>query len=336
MLHQFAANTADEIWRQAAQTLLHGDDVIRQQSRLGATRELLHCAFVLRDPRQHWIVSRKPAMNPAFAIAEVIWILLGRDDARFVNFWNPGLPKFVGHGQRYYGAYGARLRSGLGFDQIERVYHALSANPNSRQAVLQIWDGRRDFPRAGGQPQDPDIPCNIVGMPRLQGDRLEWLQVMRSNDLFLGSPHNIVQFTVLQEVLAGWLGVRPGQYVQTINSLHFYEADTERIHVAAEEQPRTNPDRLDLPKADFDRVLQILEARMERLTDPVLSETAFIELINADDLPHGWRNMYLVAAADAARRRRWHEGQSRALAACDNPVLHAVWTGWATRQRERA
>lgn len=333
MTSHFMADTADEVWRAAADALVQGgEDVYRQDSRLGPTRELLHCSFVLRQPRQRWVLSRRPALNPAFAIAETVWILQGRDDADFLNFWNPLLPSFAGHSPRYYGAYGRRLRGGLEFDQLERAYQVLMCNPDSRQVVLQIWDGRLDFPDEAGCARAPDIPCNILAMPKIRGGRLEWLQVMRSNDLFLGTPHNFVQFTVLQEVIAGWLGVELGTYVQVSDSLHFYEHDLATISVAETAHTAKNTEVLGLPKDDFDRMLPDLGAAMDRLRADDLSQRELRTLAHDAGLPKGWQTVLAIAAADSARRRRWQEEMAEATSVCTNPMLRAAWDAWLARK----
>lgn len=332
MTRQFVADTADKVWRAAAEALIKGEDCYHQSSRLGSTRELLHCTFALRQPRQRWVLSRRPALNPAFAIAETVWILLGRDDAEFLNFWNPALPSFAGHGTRYHGAYGRRLRGSMGFDQLERAYQVLTHNPDSRQVVLQIWDSSLDLPYETGQARDSDIPCNVVAMPKIRDGRLEWLQVMRSNDLFLGAPHNFVQFTVMQEVMAGWLGVELGSYVQVSDSLHFYEHDLERISVAEKGDVVVNTDVLSLPKDDFDRMLPELGAIMDRLRATDLTPTEFRRLVRDAGLPGGWRTALTIAAADSARRRNWLEEMEEAAAACTSPMLSAAWDAWLERK----
>lgn len=331
MTGRFVADTADAIWRDAAKALVEDSDVLSQDSRIGPTRELLHCMFVLNKPRQRWVLSRRPALNPAFAIAETVWILQGRNDAAFVNFWNPKLPEFAGKGDTYHGAYGYRLRHNLGFDQLERGYQALLNNPDSRQVVMQIWDGRIDFPHASGKPRDPDIPCNIVSMPKIRDDRLEWMQVMRSNDLFLGTPHNFIQFTVLQEVMAGWLGIELGAYVQLSDSLHFYEKDMARISVTPTASTAENTETLALPKDDFDRMLPRIGDAMDRLRAPGLSRQDFLSVLRTTDLPRGWRMVFAVAAADAARRRDWHAEMEEAAALCTNPMLSEAWANWLDR-----
>src|SRR5689334_22652456 len=106
----FRADTADLLWRQAFTSLIETADGARATSRQGVTIETLHAAFELLDPRQRWIVSRAPAINPAFAIAEVIWILRGRNESAVLNYWNRQLPKYAGPTDVYPGAYGHRLR----------------------------------------------------------------------------------------------------------------------------------------------------------------------------------------------------------------------------------
>src|SRR4051812_12963435 len=100
---------ADELWQRAADEFRSGLRTEHQPSRAGPTREILRVALTLEDPRQRWVVSRQPALNPAFAIAKVVWIVMGRNDAEFLNYFNRSLPKFAGHEKTYHGAYGYRL-----------------------------------------------------------------------------------------------------------------------------------------------------------------------------------------------------------------------------------
>jgi thymidylate synthase len=332
MIKFFEGDTADYIWRKAAEALLRDDDYLRQESRLGPMREYLHCSLHLRDPLQRWVLSRQPALNPAFAIAEVIWILQGRNDAAFPNYWNPVLPNFSGHCETYSGAYGHRLRSNLGLDQIERAYRILALNPNSRQVVLQIWDGQKDMPHLNGDARSPDIPCNIVAMPKIRKGKLEWLQVMRSNDLFLGTPHNFVQFTSLQEIMAGWLGIEVGSFVLVSDSLHIYEQNIEKLKISGIVPTARNTDSLALPKEEFDRVLSVVGNFMDELRTEELLPARFMQMIGINSLPKSWHNLLCIVAADAARRRNWVDEAKSASGQCTNPALNVAWDAWVARR----
>lgn len=331
----FTGSTADEAWRQAAGVLLNGPSAKLQDSRGGKTRELLHVSFYISNPLERWVLSREPAINPAFAIAEVLWILAGRDDSQFINYWNPALPNFAGRGDRYHGAYGYRLRRQFGFDQIERAYSVLDKNPASRQVVLALWDSRSDFPTGDGSPGSEDVPCNVCSMLKVREGRLDWMQIMRSNDLLRGTPHNFVQFTMLQEIMAGWLGLDVGEYVHISDSLHVYDDQAAKFSMANSAPSAVNRDRLTMLKVDFDAVLHNVLHAAQLLTSPNLSSDTFVRLCAAQNMPEGYRNLVLIMAADAARRRNWAEEMDYAASNCTNPVLQIAWTRWARRKNEQ-
>jgi hypothetical protein len=57
----------------------------------------------------------------------------------------------------------------------------------------------------------------------IRRNRLHTLTTMRSNDAYIGLPHDIFCFSMLQEVLARTLGVALGQYSHFVGSLHLYD-----------------------------------------------------------------------------------------------------------------
>ena len=192
---------------------------------------MVHAAISINDPRQRWVVVRRPPMNVPFALAEVVWIMAGKRDLDFLEAWNSRLRELVGPGPTLHGAYGYRLRRHLGLDRLVRTYEPLSTSQYTRQVALQIWDSSIDLPHSDGMPADPDIPCNVPSLLNIRDRTPEWLQVIRSNDLFLGVPHNFVQFTCLQEIMAGWLNVGCGSYHQVSDSLHLYQRDEANVVV---------------------------------------------------------------------------------------------------------
>jgi len=329
----FSGESANDVWRQAASEVFREKQVL-QDSRLGKSLELIHASFSIRDPRQRWVYSRMPAINPAFAIAEVVWILSGQNDANFINFWNPALPKFSGNSHFYHGAYGFRLRSHFGIDQMTRAYEVLSANPNSRQVVLQIWDPAVDLPQPDGSPVGEDVPCNICSILKVRDGKLEWLQVMRSNDLYRGTPYNIIQFTTLQEIIAGWLNLSMGEYYQISDSLHFYESDLSGIYIDSSTkgvQFCPNPDDLRLTKDEFDLIFPLVLKSMQQLCSPNLTIPEFCEICDTTDIPPAYKNLVVIAAADSARRRAWPDKVDMAINACSNSHLIFLWDRWADR-----
>lgn len=336
-MHNVEATTASQLWERLAGKLLETDGPLQASDR-GATRELLHVAFTLTQPRQRWVSSRRPPINVAFALAEVLWILTGRRDAAFLNAWNSQLAEFVGGEPTHHGAYGYRLRQHLGFDQLERACEALSKNPHTRQVVLQLWDSRVDLPNLDGTPVSQDIPCNVVSLPKIRAGRLEWMQVMRSNDLVRGLPYNIAQFTFLQEVMAGWLDVEVGTYNQVSDSLHLYEHDHHFVQAIQRSNVMPVPQSYALSWQESRRVLDEVMHRAERIAHGV----SFNEGCGmVEGLPAGYASIVAVLSAEALRRQRAFDEALAIVGKCRDQALKEMWLLWynsrpTTRARDIA
>lgn len=328
----FHGSTADVVWLEAAAAFEREDGVHRQESRAGTTKEILGATFEITEPRQRWTVSRQPALNPAFAIAEVIWIVAGRQDAAFLNFWNPALPKYAGNVRKYHGAYGHRLKYAHKVDQLATAYETLRDNPDSRQVVLQIWNPPTDLPVRGGQPAAPDIPCNLCSILKLRQNKLEWTQILRSNDLILGVPHNFVQFTSLQELLASWLGVEVGTYRHYSDCLHIYTDSATRsrqTHPLPKAEPNTDVFSLSKPESDVQFAL--LVKLIGSMMSPRLTSKNLKHLVFETDLSPTLQNWLLVLGADCARRNSWLDLATEFNAASSNPALRQLWDRWLLR-----
>jgi len=325
----FCGQTANEVWIEAARRLLHQEE--HKSSRLGPTRELLHAAFSITDSQQKWVTSRIPTINPAFALAELVWIVNGAREAKIINYWNPILPKYAGNGDNYHGAYGYRIFHHFGLDQLTRAYLTLKNKSESRQVVIQIWDSKIDFPDDAGQPIDMDIPCNICSMVKVKNGKLEWSQILRSNDIFLGVPHNFVQFTGLQEILAGWLDIEVGSYVQYSDSLHLYEKDADKINFSSADSEK-NTDSLALNKVQSEKNFKLIYENMKKLMDPGIKKADFMRTLDLKCKHRAFENIMLVIGADAARRKGWGKESEDIMSMCDNPVYQQLWNGWFARK----
>lgn len=331
-MHIFEGDTADIVWQKAAEKFRETEETHKQQSRAGDTNELLHSIFAINNPRQRWVVSRKPGLNPAFALVEVVWMMNGRNESSVINHWNPKYPEFAGTGEYYHGAYGFRLRKHFKIDQLERAYQALLNNPTSRQVVLQIWDSVSDFPTEKGEPVSKDIPCNITSLVKLRDNKLEWFQVLRSNDLFRGTPYNFVQFTCIQEILAGWLGIEPGTYHHLSDSLHVYRSDLDNIKASNPIDIELNTDSLCLPKPESESVFKEIYRRMEAMMGPDITEAQIRNLTIFDSAPKAYQNLITVIAADGARRKIGIASAQELMAQCTNPVLKQLWERWIMKR----
>ncbi len=328
----FRGLTADDVWCQLYNKIMSPNREVKpQEGRRGSTLEILHCALVIQNPLQRWVVSRRPAINPAFGIAEIFWILAGSNDAKVLNYWFPKLPEFAGKGSHYPGAYGYRLRRHFGIDQIRRACDALTANSSGRQVVLQLWDAKQDLPHKNGSPRNDDVPCNIVSLLKIRNGRLMWTQIMRSNDLHRGLPYNILQFTVLQEIMAGWIGVEVGTFNQLSDSLHVYLDDVPQFSCEPPPQLVDNADSLALDIVQGQALMEEMYHRTTELTKPTINEQELDGLITLDDAPIGYQNLLRVLGAESARRRSRHDQAQSIMKACTNLLITQAWSGWWER-----
>jgi thymidylate synthase len=291
----------------------------------------------ITEPRQRWVVSRTPPINPAFALVEVFWIAAGRRDSHLPSYWNPALTSYCGSTTELLGAYGYRLRSRFGFDQLDRIFKVLQARPDTRQGVLQIWDPSIDFPYEDGTPSRADIPCNVMAIPKIRAGRLEWLQVMRSNDIFRGLPYNFVQFTSLQEILAGWLEIPAGSYHQVSDSLHAYAPELSAIRASTVAIPLpASTDSLALTRTDWERVIGRVIKRVERMASQETTLKDFRTIAFESDVPEPYENAIKIIGADAARRRGWGDIAAECAEQCCSAVLRALWGQWYARVHNTA
>ena len=336
MITSFHGQSADTVWQEAAASFRRSLGIRNQGSRGGSTKEILHAVMSIADPRQRWVVSRTPPLNVAFALAEVIWVMCGRHDLAFLEFWNSQYRKYVGPGPELHGAYGYRLRRHLGIDQLERAYQALKQDSDTRQVVLQIWDSRIDMPDSDGSPVDSDVPCNVLAMPKIRDGKLEWLQVIRSNDMFLGVPHNFVQFTYIQEVLAGWLGIECGSYNQISDSLHVYERDWVNVmNSFSFWNAAPNTDCLAQPRLESEQLFRELEFRVEQMMDPGTEPDVLEDLTSRNGMPEAFRNIGTVLTAETLRRRGLMESATRVMSACTNPAYQQLWVRWCSSRLKK-
>ena len=199
-------------------------DGLAVSPRGSATTEVLGAHLCLTDPRRRLVdLPTARVINPAFAVAETLWILSGSDDP-WIFRYNRALSRYADDG-RLQGAYGPRIRRWRGLvDQLDQVRDLLTRDPDSRQAVIQLFDPERDT--RGHR----DVPCTLNYRFFRRSGRLHMHTTMRSQDLWLGFPYDIFAATVLQELLTNWLDVELGEYHHYVDSLHLY---AEHVDAAA-------------------------------------------------------------------------------------------------------
>jgi len=155
--------------------------------------------------------------NPFFHCMEFVWMMAGSNNAHWISRYNKQMMEYSDDGILR-GAYGYRWANPI--FQIPQVIELLRKEPETRQAVLSMWDPVHD----GANAQTSDRPCNTHIYFRVdETDSLNMTVCNRSNDFVWGMMGaNVVHMTMLQELIALAAGYKIGMYHVFSNNVHVY------------------------------------------------------------------------------------------------------------------
>lgn len=194
-----------------------------------AVREVLNVDLSVAQPwRLPWLELGGRGLNHFIGACEAVQ-LVGQVPLPALVAQNKALTRAtIDESGVAHGAYGQRV-----YGQLQNVVEELERDPASRQAVVTIFEGHRDL-HPFVKPKD--VPCTLALQYFIRGERLHARTTMRSNDVWLGLPYDLVQFIALQGAIASALGLKLGTYHHSVGSMHIYERDVERasgLHVLA-------------------------------------------------------------------------------------------------------
>ena len=177
---------------------------------------------------------------PHVAAAETAWQFMGTKDPTFILGKAPKLwSKFLededftftdmdNHGEVtrterrsvLKTAYGYRWRHAFGRDQLELAIHELRTNPTNRQLFISAWDPRSD---GLGGPQPKNIPCPVGFTVSRFGNDLHMAVFIRSSDVFVGLPYDVMGYALTADAIAATVGLRPKTLHFTLAHAHLYK-----------------------------------------------------------------------------------------------------------------
>lgn len=172
-------------------------------------------------PQERVLFNPLRDANGVFHLMEAIWMMAGRNRVEWLLPFNKSFGQYAEDDGKAHGAYGARwwgLSDASGQPQLFGVLELLRKDPNTRRAVLQMWDSERDMGAA-----KRDLPCNTHIYFDCRGDQLNMTVCNRSNDMLWGAyGANAVHMSFLQEWMASYLHMPLGRYTQFSNNFHLY------------------------------------------------------------------------------------------------------------------
>ncbi len=163
--------------------------------------------------------------------AELAWMLSGTKDTKWLKQYTQIWTAFETAKDTVETAYGHRWRYAFGVDQIMNIIGKLHSDPSSRQQVLLSWD-----PRVDNVQNATNIPCPYTAVVNIIDNKLNIHLTLRSNDVYLGLPYDVMMYTLLGQALAISLHIEPGELFYSIAHMHLYENQFE----AAETLVRRN------------------------------------------------------------------------------------------------
>ncbi len=251
----------------------------------GKGQDLLGQKIVLKDPRARISATATRGILMS-ALAEFCWYMSGSADLDFIRFYIREYPPKGATGALEE-AYGPRLigtgEFGRSFNQIERVIDQLGRKPDTRRAAISILEP------GDLEPGRAEAPCTIALQFIRRRGRLHLIAMMRSNDAYLGFPHDVFCFTMIQELVARSLGIQVGEYHHFATSLHLYEHDQDKVSAYIDEGYQSPT--FAMPKMPSGCQLGNLKAFLgieQSIRSGAITEAAQI------NLPEYWRDLALV------------------------------------------
>lgn len=186
-------------------------------------------------------------------IAEQMWFLLGENDPAWLRPYTKIWDDFIEEDGTVT-SYGYRWRKHFKRDQIRELIDLLKEKPGSRHGVVIAWDPVNDG--LTGKPRK-NVPCLFAFTVNIIGGKVCLHNVIRSQDVFLGMPHDVAGFALLQHIIAQELGLEVGTYSHSISNAHFY---SDQYEAAEELLRRDNKEqeeiKLVIPKNTLERAEQ--------------------------------------------------------------------------------
>jgi thymidylate synthase len=212
-----------DLWEMSIRVPSHSmQDKIVENDRDYETVELQAYAYTLTNIDDEHI---KKAVN--YMKGNLEWATAELKDRFNPEYINPGeswklhadlWEQFIRDGQFAY-SYNERFR-----EQLPLLIRELQIRPNSRQAVMTMYDRHQDLNNWGGKDR---VPCSMHYQFLTRGGELHMVYVMRSCDFLNHFMHDVFFSTGLLKHVASKVGLKTGTFTHLMGSLHAYNKDME-------------------------------------------------------------------------------------------------------------
>jgi len=137
------------------------------------------------------------------------------------------------HQWRNFGGTDTPLAAGV--DQVAELVNGLRNDPYSRRHIVSAWNPQQ----LDGTPLPP---CHILHQYQVMpNNQLNSCFYMRSNDVYLGLPTNIMGYAFLNLALSKLCGYMPGDLVYFGADVHLYHNQLEVVQMQIQREPKPLP-----------------------------------------------------------------------------------------------
>jgi thymidylate synthase len=183
--------------------------------------EVINAVTVINDPTRCIMTNGVRKMPMRYAVGEMLWYLSGNNNLCEIQKYTKAWDRMSDDGKTVNSNYGYCIKYKYGFDQWEYVKKLLSEDSNTRQAVLHIKTAELN--------KSKDVNCTVCCQFFIRDKKLYMTTYMRSNDLWMGFPYDVFQFTAMQILMSMQLGIELGTYTHIAGSLHLYKRNVIKL-----------------------------------------------------------------------------------------------------------
>lgn len=181
------------------------------------------------------------------AASEFAWMIKGSQDLKFLQQYTSMWDKFATD-NKIHDAYGHRLQVKW-TNQIQAVINLLENDKTNRRAVMNIWDAKDIESKT-------TAPCPTQMIFSINNNTLNGFLTLRSSDVFVGLPYDIMTWSYVVKMVANSLGYDRCFLKIFIVDLHIYEDHVKLysdrddhltevpMHPFTYDQMKTRPERI--------------------------------------------------------------------------------------------
>lgn len=219
----------DEMYKEVERELLH-NGLVSQSSTVQdkdvhdnddfMMKELIGFSYLVSDTsdKDQWLQDRGGSLQWANTdFTERIRPSINPGEAYKIR---PVWEEFLHDGKFAY-TYSERMTG-----KISQVIDLLQNKANTRQAVISIYNPDIDDARRGGKMR---VPCSMYYQFIARDGKLDVIYNMRSCDFAEHMPYDVWHAAKLRDLIAEQVGLKPGDLIHFIGSLHAFKKDKREI-----------------------------------------------------------------------------------------------------------